>query len=181
LLDKKFLLEQKDVSFGTSFSTALALFICMKQQEKDQIYTIISNYADQYKKVPFVSDLLDHAMFGPIFSQLSEKDIATVRSIINQFVEEKLMTFSTKWWELFRRFYEVHTDIFWQFRKLNADKKTASTKEFQTVWKQVEQELFTYEGILTEKMLNRPEGLDKTIDAFYDIVYMFFPCYNQID
>jgi hypothetical protein len=34
---------------------------------------------------------------------------------------------------------------------------------------------------LTEKMLNRPEWLDKTIDAFYDIVYMFFPHYNAID
>lgn len=153
----------------------------MKQAEKDQIYTIISNYTDQNKRVPFVADLLDHATFGPIFSQLSDTDITMVRSIINQFVEEKLMTFSTKGWELFRRFYEVHTDLFWEFRKLNADKKTITTKEFQTIGKQVEQELFTYEGILTEKMLNRPEGLDKTIDAFYDIVYMFFPHYNTID
>ena len=169
------------MSFGTSFSTVLSLFICMKKQEKDQIYTIISNYTDQYKKVPFVSNLLEHAIFGPIFSQLSDKDITTVRSIINQFVEEKMMAFSTKWWELFRRFYEVHTDLFWQFRKLNADKATVATEEFQIVGKQVEQELFTYEGILTEKMLNRPEWLDKTIDAFYDIVYMFFPHYNRID
>jgi hypothetical protein len=40
---------------------------------------------------------------------------------------------------------------------LNADKATVATEEFQIVGKQVEQELFTYEGILTEKMLNRPE------------------------
>jgi hypothetical protein len=68
----------------------------MKKQEKDQIYTIISNYTDQYKRVPFVSNLLEHAIFGPIFSQLSDKDITMVRSIINQFVEEKMMIFSTK-------------------------------------------------------------------------------------
>jgi hypothetical protein len=41
--------------------------------------------------------------------------------------------------------------------------------------------MFKYEWLLTEKMLKRAEGLDKTLDSFYTIVYMFFPLYGQIE
>jgi hypothetical protein len=37
------------------------------------------------------------------------------------------------------------------------------------------------EGILTEKMLNQERGLDKVVEAFYNIVYLFFPRYNAIE
>jgi hypothetical protein len=63
---------------------------------------------------------------------------------------------------------------------MNSDIGSAEQEAFQKVGKEIEQLLFTYEGILTEKMLNRAEGLDKTLDAFYSIVYMFFPLYGRI-
>jgi hypothetical protein len=49
--------------------------------------------------------------------------------------------------------------LFWQFRALNESDETAGTKEFQIAGKQVEDELFKLEGILTEKMLNQEKGI----------------------
>lgn len=164
----------------------LLCFIClieyyfMKEQEIQQIKQLIDNYAVQYKKVPFFQDLANHAQFGVFFQWLDKKNAQIVQSILHDYIEEKIASFSTKGGELFRRFYDVHSDIFWQFRQLNMDEKSSEKEPFQKIGKDVEQILFTYEGILTEKMLNRAEWLDKTLAAFYDIVYMFFPLYGRI-
>jgi len=152
----------------------------MKEQEIQQIKQLIDNYTDQYKKVPFFSDLAGHPQFGVFFQWLNDKQVQLVKSILRDYIEEKIASFGTKWGELFRRFYDVHGDLFWQFRQMNADASAPDHKNFQQLGKDVEQLLFTYEGILTEKMLNRAEWLDKTLDAFYSIVYMFFPLYGQI-
>lgn len=152
----------------------------MKEQEIQQIKQLIDNYAVQYKKVPFFQDLANHAQFGVFFQWLDKKNAQIVQSILHDYIEEKIASFSTKGGELFRRFYDVHSDIFWQFRQLNMDEKSSEKEPFQKIGKDVEQILFTYEGILTEKMLNRAEWLDKTLAAFYDIVYMFFPLYGRI-
>ena len=153
----------------------------MKEIEILQIKQLIDNYTIQYKKIPSLGDLASHPQFGIFFHWLDDIGTQQVQSILRDYIEEKIASFSTKWGELFRRFYDVHGDIFWKFRQMNLDAKNTSTPAFQSLWKEVEQILFTYEGILTEKMLNRPEGLDKTLVAFYDIVYMFFPLYGQVE
>lgn len=53
--------------------------------------------------------------------------------------------------------------------------------DFQQVGKQVESEMFRLEGILTERMLQQEKGLEKVIDSFYNIVYAFFPRFNEIE
>ena len=68
-----------------------------------------------------------------------------------------------------------------QFRELNESDETAATKEFQVVWKKVEQEMFRLEWILTERMLKQEKWLDKVIESFYNIVYAFFPRYNSVE
>lgn len=153
----------------------------MKEQEIQQIKQLIDNYTIQYKKVPFFSDLVAHQQFGVFFQWLDEKQVHQVQSILRDYIEEKIASFTTKGGTLFRRFYDVHSDLFWQFRQMNADEDSCGKDTFQDLGKEVEQLLFTYEGILTEKMLNRAEGLDKTLDAFYSIVYMFFPLYGNIE
>ena len=152
----------------------------MKEQEIQQITQLIDNYTTQHKKVPFFDDLQNHPQFGVFFQWLDEKNVQRVQVILRDYIEEKIASFSTKWGELFRRFYDVHGDLFWQFRQMNAGFSESNQDDFQVLGKEIEQLLFTYEGILTEKMLNRPEWLDKTLDAFYSIVYMFFPQYNKI-
>lgn len=57
--------------------------------------------------------------------------------------------------------------------------ETGTDLKFQETGKQVEQEMFKLEGILTERMLKQEKGLDKVIDSFYKIVYTFFPKYNK--
>jgi hypothetical protein len=59
--------------------------------------------------------------------------------------------------------------------------ETGTSPNFQETGKQVEQEIFKLEGILTDKMLKQEKGLDKVIDSFYKIVYTFFPRYNEIN
>lgn len=59
--------------------------------------------------------------------------------------------------------------------------ETGTDPKFQDTGRQVEQEMFKLEGILTERMLKQEKGLDKVIDSFYKIVYTFFPKYNKID
>ena len=78
------------------------------------------------------------------------------------------------------RFFEAYNDLFWTFRALNENEETAKTPEFQTIGKQVERELFKLEGILTDRMLNQEKGLDQVVGSFYNIVYLFFPRYNQL-
>jgi len=56
---------------------------------------------------------------------------------------------------LFRRYFEVYEDDFWKFRDMNCNENFAQTKEFQKLGKKVENEIFKYEGILTEKMLDQ--------------------------
>ncbi len=152
----------------------------MKEQEIQQINQLIDNYTTHHKKVPFFNDLQNHPQFGVFFQGLDEKNTQRVQSILRDYIEEKISSFSTKWWTLFKRFYDVHGDLFWQFRQMNANPDAPEREDFQTLGQEIEQLLFTYEGILTEKMLNRAEWLDKTLDAFYSIVYMFFPLYGRI-
>jgi hypothetical protein len=41
--------------------------------------------------------------------------------------------------------------------------------------------MFKLEWILTEKMLKQEKGLDKVIDSFYTIVYLFFPRFSEVE
>ena len=103
-----------------------------------------------------------------------------VEDIIKEYITQTVEWFTkTKWGQLFKRFFDASPELFWEFRGLNEDPNTHS-KEFQKVGKQVEQEMFRLEGILTEKMIDQEKGLDKVIGSFYNIVYMFFPKMGQV-
>lgn len=151
----------------------------MQSQEIEQIKNILLNLETSTKKIPFLSDLEQHPVFGAVFSSLSSAEKEQVQEVINTYILEKLqMIKKTKGWQLFNRFFEGQSDLFWTFRKLNDAQSKDSA--FQTLGKQVETEMFKLEGILTEKMLKQEKGLDKVIDSFYNIVYLFFPRFNEI-
>jgi len=151
----------------------------MNQQEADQIKNIIMNIEEKKWSIPYLSDLENHEIFWPIFQSVSSEDKIEIQHIINDYISEKIegMT-KTKWGQLFKRFYEAYNELFWKFRTMN---ETGDGKNFQETGKQVEQEMFKLEWILTERMLKQEKGLDKVIDSFYKIVYTFFPKYNKID
>lgn len=152
----------------------------MNQQENDQIRNIIMNIEEKKWSIPYFSDLENHEVFGPIFKSVSPEEKIEIQVLINEYIAEKIegMT-KTKWGQLFKRFFEAYNELFWKFRTLNEGDHTG--KSFQEIGKQVEQEMFKLEGILTEKMFKQEKGLDKVIDSFYKIVYTFFPRYNKID
>ena len=152
----------------------------MKEQEIEQIRNILTNIENSQKKIPYLSDLKKHTVFWPIFSSLSQKEETEVENVIADYINEKIeLIKKTKWGQLFARFTESNPELFWNFRKANDSEYTEN--DFQSLWKQVETEMFRLEWILTEKMLKQEKGLDKVIDSFYNIVYLFFPKFNEIE
>ena len=138
------------------------------------------NIEEKKGYIPYFSDLENNETFGPIFKSVSADEKIDIQHIINDHIAEKIegMT-KTKWGQLFKRFYEAYNELFWKFRTLNEGENITET--FQETGRQVEQEMFKLEGILTERMLKQEKWLDKVIDSFYKIVYTFFPRYNKID
>ncbi|HKL44344.1 MAG TPA: hypothetical protein VJ892_03630, partial [Candidatus Absconditabacterales bacterium] len=147
----------------------------MNEQEKEQVCNIINNFLDLKGYFPFLVDLETHETFGPIFKNLDKEKKVVIEKIIDECVVEKIKSYKTKGGELFRRYFEVNEDDFWKFRDMNCNENFAQTKEFQELGKKVEREIFKYEGILTEKMLDQEKGLDKVVGSFYNIVYSYFP------
>lgn len=154
----------------------------MKKQEIQQITNIIENFIESKKLIPFLSDLENYPVIGPIISTLEGKDKEIIEKLIDNIITEKISNLKTKWGLLFKRFFENDEDLFWDFRDLNEESKfKTNQKEFQKLWKQVEQEMFKYEWILTDRMLKQEKWLDKVLESFYNIVYCFFPKYGQIE
>lgn len=153
----------------------------MNEQEKEQIANIIANFLESKWYFPFMIDLETHPVFWPIFKNLEKIQKEEIQKIIDESIVEKINWYKTKWWELFRRYFEVNEDDFWKFRDMNCNENFAQTKEFQELGKKVESEIFKYEGILTEKMLDQEKGLDKVVWSFYNIVYSYFPKMNLVE
>ncbi len=152
----------------------------MQAQEIEQIKNILINMENSQKKIPYLSDLEQHSVFWAIFSQLSNQEKAEVEGIISSHLAEKIESIKkTKGGQLFARFVDAQPELFQAFRRANDSHYQGD--DFQTLGKAVETEMFKLEGILTEKMLKQEKGLDKVVDAFYNIVYLFFPRYNEID
>ena len=152
----------------------------MNEQDLQQVRAIIENLHKSNKKVPYFTDLQQHNVYGQFFNDLDGEEIEKILNIIHDYIKESILNPKTKWGEMFQRFYVMNQDIFRRFRELNADESNTNTEEFQTLGKDIEEQLFKFEWILTQNMMKKPQGLDKVIGAFYDIVYSFFPLYNQI-
>ena len=155
--------------------------MCMKDQDKKQILALIDTFVEQRTYVPFLEDFLKHPNYGPLFKSFSAEETKQVWKIINTYIEDKINGLRTKGWQYFQRFYETKNADFRKFRELNSDEKKLETTEFHKLWKEIEQELFRFEWLLTESMLNRPEALDKVVWAFYNIVYNYFPLFGRIN
>lgn len=152
----------------------------MNPAEKNQIEIVISNLHQSKEYIPFFTDLAQHPTFGVIFKDLEEEQIEEVKALIKKYIREDISNRKTKWGELFRRFFELNEAKFWDFRVLNDSNQDQESKSFQTLGKEVENELFKYEWILTEKMLQQEKWLDKVLGSFYNIVYSYFPKMNLV-
>ena len=153
----------------------------MNQAERDQLITVLSNLESQKQYIPFLSDLMKHPTFGPIFSNLDQSQQDEINQIIDWYMTDKIKGLGkTKWGQLFQRFFEGQEELFWLFRDLN-EYPEEDPEQFQRIGKQVEHEMFKLEGILTEKMVGQEKGLDKVVSSFYTIVYSFFPRLSEIE
>ncbi|MBQ7073601.1 hypothetical protein IJM86_00710 [bacterium] len=112
---------------------------------------------------------------------MNQKQQEEINLLIKEYIEDKIKKIrKTKGGQLFQRFFETNNELFWKFRALNENETTSNSPEFQEIGKQVEHECFKMEGILTEKMINQIKGLEQVVSSFYNIIYLFFPRYNNI-
>lgn len=153
----------------------------LSPQELTQIQQIITNLYTSSKKIPYVQTLLQHPVYGQVFSTFDDEQITEVETAINQRIIDFLGRFTTKWGQLFARLLEIDADKFRAFRSLNADEKYVSTPEFQVLGRWAEDQLFKLEWILTAQMLKKSQGLDKTVGAFYEIAYAVFPYLDRVE
>lgn len=151
----------------------------MEQLYKNQIKQIIKNLHEKTGRIPFMSDLLEHPVFGAAIKVLSFDEKKEVGLLIDMYVETYIAWLTTKGWQLFRRLFEQYTDEAREYRVLNQDKNNIHMPRFQELSQFFQKELFALESVLTSKMLKRPEGLDKVIDSFYDIVDAVFPLHGS--
>lgn len=152
----------------------------MNQEEEKQIVFVIGQFDKQRSYIPFLHNLDKHPMYGSFFMELDGQGREKVQDIIDAYIVSEIQALSTKWWEMFRRFYGMNKELFWKFRQLNADEANIETDAFHEVGKQVEEQLYKFEQILTKNMMKKPMWLAKVTDAYYDIACRFFPHYFKI-
>lgn len=152
----------------------------MNQQHETQVVLVIKQFEEKHKYIPFLHNLDNHHLYGDFFKELSIDERDDVQDIIKAYIISTIQWLTTKWWEMFQRFYELHTDLFREFRVLNGDEKNTGSEQFNTVWWEVERKLYHFEQILTKNMMKKPMGLEKVTDAFYSIAVKFFPFYYRI-
>jgi hypothetical protein len=153
----------------------------MNVQEKEQIKNLINNFESSRAHVPYLVELEEHPSFWPIFQSFSDEEKDIVNQIIQEYIEDKIAWLKTKWGQLFRRFFDNDTEKFWEFRDLNEKESFTSSEEFQKLGKEIENEMFRLEWILTQAMMWREAWLAKTVESFYSIVYSFFPRFSSIE
>ncbi|USN55658.1 MAG: hypothetical protein H6765_03565 [Candidatus Peribacteria bacterium] len=129
----------------------------MKTTDFEQVRAIIENLDQSRKYVPFFEDLANHPVYGQFFNDLDGEEIEKIKELIQNYIMESIQEYKTKGGEMFRRFYAINKDIFRRFRELNASEQSAQSPEFQTLGKEIEQQLFKFEGILTQNMLKKPQ------------------------
>lgn len=155
--------------------------IWMSEADIEQIKSLIANFEASREHIPYFRELEQHPAFGPVFTSMSADQKNRVEELIQEYIEEKIASFKTKGGQLFRRFYENEAEKFWTFRKMNGDENLVESENFQSLGKEIEDEMFKLEGILTQAMMGRESGLGKTVEAFYTVVYTFFPLFGQIE
>lgn len=153
----------------------------LSTQESVQIQQIISNLYTSSKKIPFAQTLLQHPVYGQIFSTFDKEKMTEVEGVITARITDFLGRLNTKWWQLFSRLLEIDPEKFRSFRNLNADEEYTQMPEFQVLWRRMEDQLFKLEWILTAQMLKKSQGLDKTVWAFYEIAYAVFPYLDRVE
>jgi len=153
----------------------------MKTNELDQVKSLIVNFTNTRQHIPYLLELEEHKTYGPIFTALSSSDKKEVETIIKEYIIEHITWLKTKWGLLFKRFFENKTAQFRQFRNLNNPATDSQSQEFQSMGKDIETQMFDLEWLLTQAMLKKPQWLDKVIDAFYTVVYHYFPRLGEVE
>jgi len=148
---------------------------------ESDINIIINNYYNQFKKVPYLNDLLNHNIFWPLLKTLNKGDHDKIKELIKAFIINKIENDTkTKWWKLFKQFFESNTELFWEFRDCNENYEN-NIEKFNFVWKKIEEKMFHYDRVLTWQMWKHSYWLWKVTESFYDIIYSYFPHYNIIE
>jgi hypothetical protein len=121
----------------------------------NSLSSILTGITKDLKHFPYRHELISHPLFGPAFSSMSEIEKHDIEKSIHSMMTERIMNPKTLGAEYFQRFYDNHTDLFRQFRGLNEYAKDADSEAFQHLGKQVENEIYKLEALLTQRQTGK--------------------------
>ena len=140
----------------------------------NDISLIIKNIYTKDKKLPYWETIKQHKQWWPFVSTFWKNDIKQVKECIKIIWESILDEQKTKWWILFKQIWELDKSRFWEYRDLQED-FDIDNKKFVSLHKIYEELIWNADVMLTSKMKSRDYWVDKVTNAFYTIVYSFFP------
>ncbi|MBP7885487.1 hypothetical protein KAZ93_05070 [Patescibacteria group bacterium] len=121
----------------------------------NSISSIITGITKDLKHFPYRHELTAHPLFGSVFTSMSEIEKQEIESTILEMIQDHITTPKTLGGEYLQRFYENHGDLFRDFRETNRDKEQSDTDHFQSLGKQVEDEIFKLESLLTQRQTGK--------------------------
>lgn len=147
----------------------------------NSVSSILTGITKDLKHFPYRHELIGHHMFGSVFASMNDTEKQEIESTILTMIQDHITTPKTLGGEYLQRFYENHNDLFRDFREANRDKSQTDSSHFQNLGKQVEEEIYKLEALLTQRQTGKnAKWLEKTIDAFYDLITLYFPYYGKI-
>jgi hypothetical protein len=102
----------------------------MKSTEEKQIVFVIQQITKQKKYVPFLQHLDAHTLYGSFFHDLSPEERDDVKAMIDSSIRAEIQSLKTKGGEMFQRFYDLHEELFWEFRTLNNSESNLENPRF---------------------------------------------------
>lgn len=143
--------------------------------------SILLGITKDLKHFPYRHELTAHGLFGSVFASMNDAEKQDIEATILTMIQDHISNPKTLGGEYLQRFYNNHTDLFRDFREANRDKSQTDSDDFQTLGKQIEDEIYKLEALLTQRQTGKnAKWLEKTIDAFYDLVTLYFPYYGKI-
>ena len=121
----------------------------------NSISSILTGITKDLKHFPYRHELTTHSMFGSVFASMNDTEKQEIENTILEMIQDHITTPKTLGGEYLQRFYENHTDLFRDFREANRDKEKTESDYFQSLGKQVEDEIFKLESLLTQRQTGK--------------------------
>ena len=156
----------------------------MEINDKDRIIfeKLILEFEKETKKFPSYSNMLNHSKSKVFIWLLDEKSYNKLLLTFRVNELKKVRKSSPLMKQLFKELFEKDKNQFVQFMILNLNKDNLFNKEFQNIWKIINEEIIKIEDQLLKKVeWWKYSDFSSSIDTkFKNYIKRFFPLINNV-